>query len=115
VGDWRAAPGSVAEGKLDLLTVLIHELGHVLGLPMPQSADGSAPGQGAHAMSQYLNPGPRRLPDVVDIAALQAAGPDAYLGNAQVVSAAVGAVRWERQWPVRPVMWRPGPPKKTWV
>jgi hypothetical protein len=90
VGDWRAAPGSAAEGKLDLLTVLIHELGHVLGLPMPQSADGSAPGQGAHAMSQYLSPGQRRLPDAVDIAALQAAGPDAYLGNAQVVSAAMG-------------------------
>jgi hypothetical protein len=42
-------------------------------------------------MSQYLNPGQRRLPDAVDIAALQAAGPDAYLGNAQVVSAAMGA------------------------
>lgn len=56
-GDYTAAPGSEAEGKLDLLTVLIHELGHVLGLPMPQSADGTG-SEGAHAMSQYLSPRP---------------------------------------------------------
>lgn len=84
-GDYLAAPGSAAEGRLDLLTVLIHELGHVLGLPMPQSADGSGT-TGAHAMSQYLHPGQRRLPDVVDIAALQAAGPQAYLGASQSVT-----------------------------
>ncbi len=90
-GDLRAAPGSLAEEKLDLLTVLIHELGHVLGLPMPQSADGSANSStGAHAMSQYLNPGERRLPDAIDIAALQAAGLGAYIGNTQVFTGTNG-------------------------
>jgi Bacterial Ig domain/Hint domain len=67
LADFNADVGSAAEGKLDLLTVLIHELGHVLGVPMPQSADG-----GDHVMSQYLQPGQRRLPDEVDIASLQA-------------------------------------------
>jgi hypothetical protein len=78
-GDFFAAPGSAAEGKLDLLTVLIHELGHVLGLPMPQSADGSG-NQGAHVMSQYLSPGQRRLPDAIDLATLQAQGASSYVG-----------------------------------
>jgi hypothetical protein len=78
-GDYTAAPNSPAAGKLDLLTVLIHELGHVLGMPMPQSADGNAASAG-HVMSQYLAPGQRRLPDAVDLAALQALGRDAYIG-----------------------------------
>ena len=65
--------------------------GHVLGLPMPQSADGSANSStGAHAMSQYLNPGERRLPDAIDIAALQAAGLGAYIGNTQVFTGTNG-------------------------
>jgi hypothetical protein len=29
---WKAKPGSDAEGKMDLLSVLLHEYGHVLGL-----------------------------------------------------------------------------------
>jgi hypothetical protein len=30
--EWQAKPGSDAEGKMDLLSVLLHEYGHVLGL-----------------------------------------------------------------------------------
>lgn len=30
--EWIARPGSAAEGKMDMLTVLPHEYGHVLGL-----------------------------------------------------------------------------------
>ncbi|HNL13850.1 MAG TPA: tandem-95 repeat protein [Accumulibacter sp.] len=30
--EWFAKPGSTAEGKMDLLTVLLHEYGHALGL-----------------------------------------------------------------------------------
>ncbi|MDR2189527.1 MAG: hypothetical protein LBE62_16015 [Azonexus sp.] len=77
--DYTALPGSEADGRLDLLTVLIHELGHVLGIPMPQAAAGED-GMN-HVMSQYLEPGQRRLPDAVDIAALQILGWDAYTGN----------------------------------
>ena len=29
---WKAIPGSAAEGKMDMLSVLLHEYGHVLGL-----------------------------------------------------------------------------------
>jgi VCBS repeat-containing protein len=58
-----AATGSQAEGKLDLLTVLVHELGHVLGLDSTASD--------VDVMAQYLAPGTRRLPSAVDINRLQ--------------------------------------------
>jgi hypothetical protein len=60
--EFKALAGSAAEGQLDLLTVLIHELGHVLGL-------GHAPGDD-DVMVQYLTPGVRRLPVAEDLAAL---------------------------------------------
>jgi len=53
---------SPAHGKLDLLTVLIHELGHVLGLD-PQLQD--------DVMTRVLDTGERRLPSAADIAFLQ--------------------------------------------
>jgi Bacterial Ig domain/Pretoxin HINT domain/Bacterial cadherin-like domain len=68
--DFNAPLSSEAFGKLDLLTVLIHELGHVVGLPSTATAD--------NVMSQYLAAGQRRLPDAVDIAALQAKGSPYY-------------------------------------
>ncbi|WP_374353198.1 hypothetical protein [Chitinimonas sp.] len=55
--EFKAADGSPAAGKLDLLIVLIHELGHVLGMPDTASADDS--------MGGYLTPGLRRLPDAI--------------------------------------------------
>jgi hypothetical protein len=48
-----AGPGSAAAGKMDLLTVVAHELGHELGL-----ADNSGDG----LMGVFLLPGVRRLP-----------------------------------------------------
>jgi hypothetical protein len=48
-----AAPGSPAYGKIDLLTVVAHELGHVLGL---DDTDGGG------LMATFLAPGIRRLP-----------------------------------------------------
>ena len=57
-----APENSPAHGRLDLLTVLIHELGHVLGMS-PQVND--------DVMSLYLDAGERRLPGVADAAYLR--------------------------------------------
>ncbi len=52
--DAEFAPGGPAAGRMDLLTVLAHELSHVLGLEHD-----SEPG---HLMSETLAPGMRLLP-----------------------------------------------------
>ncbi|MFY9260605.1 MAG: polymorphic toxin-type HINT domain-containing protein [Gallionella sp.] len=70
---FTAAATSEAANKLDLLTVLIHELGHVAGLLHTAATN--------DVMSQYLVPSERRLPDAVDLAALQAQGAPFYVGN----------------------------------
>ena len=57
-----APENSPAHGRLDLLTVLIHELGHVLGMS-PQVND--------DVMSLYLDAGERRLPGAADAAYLR--------------------------------------------
>ena len=81
---WRvdpAEPNNPAKNRLDLLTVLIHELGHVAGLD--HSDDHT------DIMSQYLAPGQRRLLSSEDVAALN---PQHYLQTVMGVSTdAVGA------------------------
>jgi hypothetical protein len=57
-----AKPGSAAEGRMDLLSVLLHEYGHVLGLD--HSVD---PGD---AMAPVLQPGVRHLLSPQDLALL---------------------------------------------
>ena len=61
-GEVVAAPGSPAAGRVDLLTVLEHELGHVLGLP-----DNA---QAGDLMDITLEPGVRRAPTGADLAAI---------------------------------------------
>lgn len=51
---WVAREGSEAAGKMDMLSVLLHEYGHVLGLE--HSADAG------NFMAATLKPGERRLP-----------------------------------------------------
>ena len=54
---FAAYAGTPAVGHMDLLTVLLHELGHVAGLP-----DVSANDAGLVLMAESLAPGIRRLP-----------------------------------------------------
>ena len=55
--EFHATPGSPADGRFDLLTVVAHELGHVVGLPDILD-ESNHPGD---LMDQTLNPGVRRL------------------------------------------------------
>jgi hypothetical protein len=66
--DMSAAPSSAAAGHLDLLTAVMHEMGHELGLD--HTAD-------AHAlMFDSLVDGERRLPTTADVA--QAVGTEVF-------------------------------------
>jgi hypothetical protein len=57
VGEWVAEGESPAAGHIDLLTVLSHEFGHVLGLRHTASAGGTS-----GIMLSPLSPGVRRTP-----------------------------------------------------
>ena len=60
-----AVADSPAAGQMDLLTVVTHELGHILGLP-----DVAASALPNDLMDTELPTGVRRLPSAADIAAL---------------------------------------------
>jgi hypothetical protein len=66
--EFDATPGSPAFGKVDLLTVVEHEMGHVLGLP--DVANSAEPND---VMDLSLAPGVRRLAQVSDLEQLTAA------------------------------------------
>ena len=57
-----ADPDGLAAGKIDLLTVLMHELGHVMGLDHVSSAVDSI-----RLMAGSIDPGIRRLPSSLDL------------------------------------------------
>ena len=57
---WQARAGSEAAGKIDMLSVLLHEYGHVLGIE--HSADQHA------SMATTLTPGTRRMPSADEMA-----------------------------------------------
>src|SRR3546814_429166 len=61
---------SAAEGRIDLLTVLTHEIGHQFGLP-------HAPASQAQLMNDKLGAGERRLPSEHDIPVIVTNGADA--------------------------------------
>jgi Matrixin len=57
---WIARAGSAADGKMDMLSVLLHEYGHVLGLDHSGDTD--------DAMAVVLQPGVRKLWSETDLA-----------------------------------------------
>ncbi len=57
---WQAKAGSGAAGKMDMLSVLLHEYGHALGLE--HSADARS------FMATTLQPGERRMPSAEELA-----------------------------------------------
>jgi hypothetical protein len=61
--EWVAKEGSAAYGKMDMLSVLLHEYGHALGIE--HSAEGH------DYMSTTLTPGVRRLPSAEELALMQ--------------------------------------------
>jgi hypothetical protein len=63
-GTEMALPGSAAAGHVDALTVVMHEMGHALGLP----------DESAGIMSESLASGTRNLPTAADVAAAYASG-----------------------------------------
>ena len=58
-GIWTAKPGSAAEGKMDLLSVLLHEYGDVLGLEHSANVK--------DFMGPVLAPGMRKLPTAAEL------------------------------------------------
>jgi hypothetical protein len=62
--DPTAQPGSAATGHVDALTVVMHEMGHALGLPDETTG----------VMAESLAPGARNLPTAADVAAAFASG-----------------------------------------
>ena len=59
VNIWQAKPGSAAAGKMDMLSVLLHEYGHVLGLD--HTADQH------NFMAESLQSGQRKLPTQAEL------------------------------------------------
>ncbi len=59
---YQATAGSDAAGKIDLLTVITHEMGHALGL-----TDAAASEQPVHLMTGVISEGERRMPSAADI------------------------------------------------
>ncbi len=80
-GERVAQPGSQAAGRVDLLTVLEHELGHVIGLP-----DNTVAGD---LMDITIGPGVRRAPSAADLAAL---APPASTTHPAAVDAALASI-----------------------
>jgi VCBS repeat-containing protein len=84
--DLLTDPSSAAAGHLDLLTVVTHELGHVIGLE-----DSTAAGDANDLMYINLVDGERRLPDGMDVAQAQQAD-TAHLAEIAEAALPAGAV-----------------------
>jgi len=79
-----ALPDSAAAGHIDLMTVLMHELGHVMGLEHVSSAVDAT-----RLMAASIDPGIRRLPSALDLGMPSA--PPSAVSNQQPDPATVWA------------------------
>jgi hypothetical protein len=70
---WIAAPGSAAAGKMDMLSVLLHEYGHALGLDHSANPN--------DFMTPNLQPGERRLPSAAELAMMSQLAAQLNLGS----------------------------------
>jgi len=87
-GEKLAGPGSPAVGEVDLLTVLEHEMGHVIGL--------SDNAQAGDLMDTTLGLGARRAPTAADLATIVPAASIAV--KSSPADAAVRGLRSDRPW-----------------
>ncbi|OIR01051.1 matrixin [mine drainage metagenome] len=71
---WIAAPGSAAAGKMDMLSVLLHEYGHALGLDHSANPN--------DFMAPDLQPGERRLPSTAELAMMSQLAAQLQQGSA---------------------------------
>ncbi|WP_162084669.1 tandem-95 repeat protein [Sulfuriferula nivalis] len=70
---WMAKAGSAAAGKMDMLSVLLHEYGHALGLDHSANPN--------DFMAPDLQPGERRLPSAAELAQLSQFATQLASGN----------------------------------
>jgi hypothetical protein len=70
---WMAKAGSAAAGKMDMLSVLLHEYGHALGLDHSANPN--------DFMAPDLQPGERRLPSASELAQLSQLATQLASGN----------------------------------
>ena len=71
---WIAKAGSAAAGKMDMLSVLLHEYGHALGLDHSANPN--------DFMAPDLQPGERRLPSAAELALMSQLAAQLQQGNA---------------------------------
>jgi hypothetical protein len=100
-GQWLAYAGSPAAGRVDLLTVVMHELGHTLGLP-----DLDATEYPYDLMSEVLGVGTRRLANGSHAALVQG---ESALAAAlpQLLRAAAPSMADPRAWEGIYMPWQP--------
>lgn len=88
---WSAAQGE-AQGRIDLLTMISHELGHVLGLGHIEAGAPSV-------MAGSLHPGERRLPQATDFlrgkTSLPLKGPQWLLASGVTAGGFESATDWD--------------------